>query len=113
MSHHSTRVRWVGPLALLLALGALAPRPAAAGVAAPAAAPAAPATASHAGGCLREAVAYATAVNEYIDAWGEYNRAVETGDGGAILAAANKIDRAAMAVASTGLLLVACLIQLL
>ncbi len=110
MSHHSTRVRWAGSLALLLAVGLLAPRPAAA--AAPAATPAVVA-ASDGGSCVREAIGYAVAVNEYIDAWGAYNRAVQSGNSGAILQAANQVDRAAMAVATTGILLVACLIQLL
>jgi len=109
MSLHSTRVRWGAPLALLLALGALAPRPAAAGVPAPAAS----ATASSDIGCVREAVAYASAVGEYVDAWGEYQRAQQSGNGAGMLAAANRIDRAATAVATTGILLVACLIQLM
>lgn len=110
MALHSTRIRWAAPLALLLALGALVPRPATAAVPAPAATADAVSTS---GGCVREAVAFATAVNEYVDAWGEYQEAQESGNGSGMLAAANKIDKAAMAVATTGILLTACLIQLL
>jgi len=111
MRRASLRTPWVGPFVLLLALAAVTPRPAAA--ATPAAGPALTAHTSSGGACIEEGIGYALAVGEYIDAWAEYTVAVEQGNSQTILAAATAVDRAAAAVASTGLLLVVCLIQLL
>jgi len=110
MTRESARSRWIGPLALLLALAAVTPR---AALAHPADAPALTTVTTSGGGCVKEGTAYAVAVGEYVEAWGDYTAAVEQEDSQAILDAANEIDRTAAVVASTGLLLIVCLVQLM
>lgn len=110
MTRACPRGRWVGPIALLLALAAIAPRPA---LAAPVTAPEFTTATTATGGCVKEGTAYAVAVTEYVEAWADYNVAVEQENSQAILDAAEAIDDAAVAVASTGVLLLACLVQLI
>ncbi len=110
MMRESARARWIGPLALVLALAALAPR---AALARPADAPALTAATASGGGCVKEGAAYAVAINEYLEAWADYTTAVEQENSEAILDASDEIDRTAATVASTGLLLIVCLVQLM
>jgi len=109
MNLKTLQVPWAGPAIagalLCTALGGMPHRAAAA----PAASVAAVTTAHAQIICAKEALAYINAWKNYIIAWNNYQDALPGGTYQEIMEAADRLDRAAAEVGTTGFQLIACL----